>query len=57
MVDNIPQQNNGSDCGLFTLKYIEFLQGNVDVGKITSEHIPMWRKKLAAELLAWNFEP
>ncbi|KAL2542863.1 Ulp1 protease family protein [Abeliophyllum distichum] len=51
------QQHNGSDCGIFTVKYIEFLQANMDVCAIRPEYIPMWRKKLAAELLARNFEP
>ncbi|KAL2505382.1 Ubiquitin-like protease domain-containing protein [Abeliophyllum distichum] len=53
----VPQQHNGSDCGIFTIKYIEFLQANMDVCAIQPEYIPMWRKKLAAELLAWHFEP
>ncbi|KAL2493374.1 Ubiquitin-like protease domain-containing protein [Abeliophyllum distichum] len=53
----VPQQHNGSDCGIFTVKYIEFLQANMDVCAIRPEYIPMWRKKLAAELLAWHFEP
>ncbi|KAL2498662.1 Ulp1 protease family protein [Abeliophyllum distichum] len=53
----VPQQHNGSDCGIFTIKYIEFLQVNMDVCAIQPEYIPMWRKKLAAELLAWHFEP
>ncbi|KAL2538989.1 ubiquitin-like-specific protease 1A [Forsythia ovata] len=53
----VPQQHNGSDCGIFTVKYIEFLQANMDVSAIRPECIPMWRNKLAAELLAWHFEP
>ncbi|KAL2474657.1 Ulp1 protease family protein [Abeliophyllum distichum] len=53
----VPQQHNGSDCGIFTIKYIEFLQANMDVCAIQPEYIPMWRKNLAAELLAWHFEP
>ncbi|KAL2486689.1 Ulp1 protease family protein [Abeliophyllum distichum] len=53
----VHQQYNGSDCGIFTVKYIEFLQANMDVCAIRPEYIPMWRKKLAAELLAWHFEP
>ncbi|KAL2453592.1 Ubiquitin-like protease domain-containing protein [Abeliophyllum distichum] len=53
----VHQQHNGSDCGIFTIKYIEFLQANMDVCAIQPEYIPMWRKKLAAELLAWHFEP
>ncbi|KAL2512679.1 Cysteine proteinases superfamily protein [Abeliophyllum distichum] len=53
----VPQQHNGSDCGIFTVKYIEFLQANMDVCAIRPEYIPMWRNKLAAELLAWHFEP
>ncbi|KAL2525219.1 Ubiquitin-like protease domain-containing protein [Abeliophyllum distichum] len=48
----VHQQHNGSDCGIFTVKYIEFLQANMDVCAIRPEYIPMWRKKLAAELLA-----
>ncbi|KAL2475827.1 Ulp1 protease family protein [Abeliophyllum distichum] len=53
----VPQQHNGSDCGIFTIKHIEFLQANMDVCAIQPEYIPMWKKKLAAELLAWHFEP
>ncbi|KAL2526455.1 Ulp1 protease family protein [Abeliophyllum distichum] len=53
----VSQQHNESDCGIFTVKYIEFLQANMDVCAIRPEYIPMWIKKLAAELLAWHFEP
>ncbi|KAL2465384.1 Ulp1 protease family protein [Abeliophyllum distichum] len=55
--DSYSTEKFKSDCGIFTIKYIEFLQANMDVCAIQPEYIPMWRKKLAAELLAWHFEP
>ncbi|KAL2538808.1 sentrin-specific protease 1-like [Forsythia ovata] len=56
-VRSVYEASPRSDCGIFTVKYIEFLQANMDVSAIRPECIPMWRKKLAAELLAWHFEP
>lgn len=46
-----------SDCGMFVVKFAEFLLANMDVGKIQSMHMKLWRVKLVAELLASKFEP
>ncbi|XP_022872187.1 ubiquitin-like-specific protease 1A [Olea europaea var. sylvestris] len=33
-VKDVPQQVNGSDCGIFAIKFIEFLHANMDVNTI-----------------------
>ncbi|KAL8484476.1 hypothetical protein ACS0TY_026962 [Phlomoides rotata] len=41
-----PQQLNGFDCGMFTVKYIEFLLAGKDVSLIRPDYMREWRKKL-----------
>ncbi|XP_022899514.1 ubiquitin-like-specific protease 1A [Olea europaea var. sylvestris] len=51
-VKDVPQQVNGFDYGIFAIKFIEFLHANMDLNTIRPDYVPVWRKKLAAELLA-----
>ncbi|XP_052200046.1 ubiquitin-like-specific protease 1A [Diospyros lotus] len=53
----LPEQNNGSDCGLFTVKFIEFSLAGLDLSLVQAEHMMMWRVKMAAEIFAWHFDP
>ncbi|XP_022895423.1 uncharacterized protein LOC111409629 [Olea europaea var. sylvestris] len=53
----VPEQTNGSDCGLFTVKFIEFLQAQLNMDLIRPEYMSIWRNKLAAEIFAWHFDP
>ncbi|KAL8473225.1 hypothetical protein ACS0TY_030161 [Phlomoides rotata] len=45
-----PQQLNGFDCGMFTVKYIKFLLAGKDVSLIRPNYMREWRKKLAADI-------
>ncbi|CAL9001106.1 unnamed protein product, partial [Prunus brigantina] len=38
-----PQQVGGGDCGMYILKYCEFLTSNVDLAKISHDAIPFYR--------------
>ncbi|KAL8523006.1 hypothetical protein ACS0TY_013102 [Phlomoides rotata] len=51
-----PQQLNGFDCGIFTVKYIEFLLAGKDVSLIRSDYMREWRKKLAADIFSQSFD-
>ncbi|CAB4299910.1 unnamed protein product [Prunus armeniaca] len=46
-----PQQVGGGDCGMYILKYCEFLPSNVDLAKISHDAMPLYRLKLAVQLL------
>ncbi|CAB4268795.1 unnamed protein product [Prunus armeniaca] len=50
-VMDAPQQVGGGDCGMYILKYCEFLTSNVDLAKISHDAMPFYRLKLAVQLL------
>ncbi|XP_021808599.1 ubiquitin-like-specific protease ESD4 [Prunus avium] len=51
-----PQHVGGGDCGMYILKYCEFLTSNVDLANISHHAMPLYRLKLAVQLLQgyWN---
>lgn len=49
-VKEIPQQMNGSDCGMFACMYAEFLTRNAKI-LFTQEHMPYFRKKMVLEII------
>lgn len=49
-VKNIPQQMNGSDCGMFACTFAEFLSRNAKI-TFCQEHMPYLRKKMVIEIL------
>ncbi|XP_038719949.1 uncharacterized protein LOC120012579 [Tripterygium wilfordii] len=53
-VPSCPQQNNGGDCGMFTIKFIEVLTASMPVSLITQEDMVFYRKKFTME--AWGGE-
>ncbi|XP_074429643.1 sentrin-specific protease 2-like [Larus michahellis] len=46
----IPQQLNGSDCGVFTCKYADYICRDKPV-TFTQTHMPYFRKKMVWEIL------
>ncbi|KAL8541730.1 hypothetical protein ACS0TY_002836 [Phlomoides rotata] len=51
-----PQQLNGFDCGMFTVKFIEFLLAGKDVSLIRPDYMREWKKKLAADIFSQSFD-
>lgn len=49
-VRDIPQQMNGSDCGMFSCMFAEFLSRNAKI-LFTQEHMPYFRKKMVYEII------
>lgn len=47
---NIPEQKNGCDCGMFMIKYADFLSRGDEL-KFTQEDMPYFRKRTVLELL------
>uniref|UniRef100_A0A914S2W1 Ubiquitin-like protease family profile domain-containing protein n=1 Tax=Parascaris equorum TaxID=6256 RepID=A0A914S2W1_PAREQ len=43
--DDIPQQMNGSDCGMFTCKFAEFAARRAHIS-FTQEHMPYFRRRM-----------
>ncbi|KAL6272722.1 hypothetical protein ACE6H2_023414 [Prunus campanulata] len=50
-VTDVPQQVGGGDCGIFVLKYCEFLSSNVELMQLSADAIHLFRLKLAIDLL------
>ncbi len=49
-VKDIPKQMNGSDCGMFTLKYSEYLSRNASI-TFTQEDMPYYRRRMVYEIV------
>lgn len=47
--DDIPQQMNGSDCGMFTCKFAEFASRRAQIS-FTHQHMPYFRKRMVYEI-------
>lgn len=50
-----PTQNNGSDCGVFSLTTAKMITLKVDPMHITPSDMPLQRKRLVAELIHGSF--
>ncbi|NXD28990.1 SENP2 protease, partial [Spelaeornis formosus] len=48
--EEIPQQNNGSDCGVFVCKFADFISRDKPI-IFTREHMPYFRKKMVWEII------
>ncbi|EOA16487.1 hypothetical protein CARUB_v10004645mg [Capsella rubella] len=49
-VEDLPQQKNGYDCGMFMLKYIDFFSRGFGLC-FSQEHMPYFRLRTAKEIL------
>ena len=49
-VKDIPKQMNGSDCGMFTLKYAEYISRNANI-TFTQEDMPYYRRRMVYEIV------
>lgn len=48
-VQKIPQQMNGSDCGMFSCMYAEYISRNADI-TFTQQDMPYFRRKMVYEI-------
>ncbi|XP_062355125.1 sentrin-specific protease 2 [Cinclus cinclus] len=48
--EEIPQQNNGSDCGVFVCKFADFISRDKPI-IFTREHMPYFRRKMVWEII------
>jgi len=55
IVDSIPLQRNNSDCGVFTIKYFEYIAAGFDLDTLCQENMSYFRKQLAFQL--WTNTP
>lgn len=49
-MDDIPQQMNGSDCGMFACTFVEFISRNAKI-TFKQEDMPYFRKKMVVEIM------
>lgn len=47
---DIPQQMNGSDCGMFACKFAEYITREADIN-FSQEHMPYFRKRMVYEIV------
>jgi sentrin-specific protease 1 len=54
IVKDIPKQTNSSDCGVFILKYTDYVSRNESITSITftQEQMPFFRRKMVQEIAA-----
>ena len=48
--EEIPQQGNGSDCGVFTCQYADYISRGQPL-TFSQWHMPLFRKKMVWEIL------
>uniref|UniRef100_A0A8C3N6F5 SUMO specific peptidase 2 n=2 Tax=Thraupidae TaxID=400783 RepID=A0A8C3N6F5_GEOPR len=48
--EEIPQQNNGNDCGVFVCKFADFISRDKPI-IFTPEHMPYFRRKMVWEII------
>ncbi|CAH9099549.1 unnamed protein product [Cuscuta epithymum] len=53
IVRNCPQQDDGGNCGVFIIKFAEFLMMDKDVSEVSKQDIEMYRQKMTTELLMY----
>ncbi|ODM95716.1 Sentrin-specific protease 1 [Orchesella cincta] len=51
-VKDLPQQKNGSDCGVFTLQYAEYLSRNQPQFDFEQIHMPYYRQRIMFEIIS-----
>ncbi|KAL2461634.1 Sentrin-specific protease [Abeliophyllum distichum] len=51
------KQSNSGDCGVYTIKYIEFLSIGRKAELVNGFHMSNWRRKLAVELYTLDCTP
>ncbi|KAL4016968.1 hypothetical protein IC575_024639 [Cucumis melo] len=55
IVDSIPLQRNNCDCGVFAIKYFEYIVSGVGLDTLCQENMSYFRKQLAFQL--WTNTP
>ncbi|KAL4018071.1 hypothetical protein IC575_021661 [Cucumis melo] len=55
IVDSIPLQRNNCDCGVFAIKYFEYIAAGVGLDTLCQENMSYFRKQLAFQL--WTNTP
>ena len=48
---DVPQQDNGNDCGVFMCKFADYLSGNLEL-RFEAGDMPYFRDRMALELEA-----
>ncbi|RVW49606.1 Ubiquitin-like-specific protease ESD4 [Vitis vinifera] len=56
-LQDIPQQENDGDCGMFVIKYVEYLMHNHPLKSLTSARMDWFREKMAAKLFYMKYLP
>ncbi|KAH7858317.1 hypothetical protein Vadar_022344 [Vaccinium darrowii] len=54
-VEDLPEQKNGSDCGMFMIKYVDFYSRGLGL-HFKQEHMPYFRRRTAKEILRLKAE-
>jgi len=50
-VEEIPHQQNGSDCGMFTCKFAEFISRDAKLKHVKQEKMNYYRQRMIYEII------
>jgi sentrin-specific protease 1 len=53
---HLPQQHNGSDCGMFTIMFADFISDDLPLGGFSQADIKDYRRKTVAAILRGSFD-
>ncbi|VFQ70854.1 unnamed protein product [Cuscuta campestris] len=56
VIDGCPQQNDGSNCGMFMLKFAEFLMMDREISDVHSRDMQAYREKMTTEFIVYSNE-
>lgn len=56
VVDGCPQQDDGFSCGMFMLKFAEYLMMDGNISEVHSRDMKGYREKMTTELIAYSNE-
>jgi Ulp1 family protease len=50
-IERVPQQNNGSDCGVFVCMFTDFMLADLPLENFSHHDMPLFRVKLSSDIL------
>ncbi|VFQ70076.1 unnamed protein product [Cuscuta campestris] len=56
IIDGCPQQSDGCNCGMFVVKFAEFLMMDLKIDEVQSCDMEAYQVKMTTELLAYSYE-
>ncbi len=52
VVNDMPQQTNGSNCGIYTIAYMDLIYDNIPFTSLNPTHISTWRQCILCHMVS-----